>query len=78
MVHQHFTLAPSLTGAENLVIGRADAPRVIDWKAERAALDAFLANLPFRPPLDRPVSRMSARENKSLRSSNSFTSAAVF
>src|SRR3984957_11350887 len=30
MVYQHFTLVPSLTGAENLVISRADAPAVID------------------------------------------------
>ena len=66
MVYQHFTLVPSLTGAENLVISRKDAPRVIDWKAERAALDAFLADLPFQPPLDRPVSRMSAGEKQKL------------
>ena len=31
MVYQHFTLVPSLTAAENLVISRADAPAVIDW-----------------------------------------------
>ncbi len=30
MVYQHFTLVPSLTGAENLVISRADAPAVIN------------------------------------------------
>src|SRR6202163_3860133 len=30
MVYQHFTLVPSLTGAENLVISRADAPAVIE------------------------------------------------
>ena len=35
MVYQHFTLVPSLTGAENLVISRADAPAVIDWKKEK-------------------------------------------
>ena len=34
MVYQHFTLVPSLTGAENLVISRADAPAIIDWKKE--------------------------------------------
>lgn len=66
MVYQHFTLVPSLTGAENLVISRADAPSVIDWKAERAALDTFLADLPFQPPLDRRVSRMSAGEKQKL------------
>src|SRR5882724_9446147 len=39
MVYQHFTLVPSLTGAENLVISRADAPAVIDWKREMASLN---------------------------------------
>src|SRR4029077_14461131 len=37
MVYQHFTLVPLLTGAENLVISRADAPAVIDWKKENRA-----------------------------------------
>ena len=37
MVYQHFTLVPCLTAAENLVISRADAPAVIDWKKEKAA-----------------------------------------
>ncbi|MCI5085448.1 MAG: ATP-binding cassette domain-containing protein, partial [Rhodovulum sp.] len=31
MVYQHFTLVPSLTVAENLVISREDVPNVIDW-----------------------------------------------
>ena len=31
MVYQQFTLVPCLTGAENLVISRADAPAIIDW-----------------------------------------------
>ena len=66
MVYQHFTLVPSLTGAENLVISRADAPAVIDWTTERAALDRFLADLPFQPPLDRPVNRLSAGEKQKL------------
>ncbi|WP_095590598.1 ABC transporter ATP-binding protein [Actibacterium ureilyticum] len=66
MVYQHFTLVPSLTGAENLVISRADAPPVIDWPAERTAIDRFLADLPFKPPLDRPVSRLSAGEKQKL------------
>ena len=66
MVYQHFTLVPSLTGAENLVISRADAPRIIDWKAERRTLDTFIADLPFQPPLDRPVSRLSAGEKQKL------------
>jgi general nucleoside transport system ATP-binding protein len=66
MVYQHFTLVPSLTGAENLVISRADAPAVIDWKKEMASLEAFLDRMPFRVPLDVPVSAMAAGEKQKL------------
>jgi len=66
MVYQHFTLVPSLTGAENLVISRADAPAIIDWKKEMASLEAFLQRMPFRVPLDVPVSMMAAGEKQKL------------
>ena len=66
MVYQHFTLVPSLTGAENLVISRADAPAVIDWKKEMAGLEAFLDRMPFRVPLDVPVSALAAGEKQKL------------
>jgi simple sugar transport system ATP-binding protein len=66
MVYQHFTLVPSLTGAENLVISRADAPAVIDWKKEMRALEEFLSRMPFRVPLDVPVSMMAAGEKQKL------------
>ncbi|MCA0869603.1 ABC transporter ATP-binding protein [Seohaeicola saemankumensis] len=66
MVYQHFTLVPSLTGAENLVISRADAPGVIPWRQERARLDGFLDRMPFRVPLDQPVNRLSAGEKQKL------------
>jgi len=66
MVYQHFTLVPSLTGAENLVISRADAPAVIDWKKEMRTLEAFLDQMPFRVPLDVPVSAMAAGEKQKL------------
>src|SRR5689334_16822518 len=46
MVYQHFTLVPSMTVAENLVLARADLPRVLDWRAERKAIDAFLERMP--------------------------------
>src|SRR6202008_3929886 len=39
MVHQHFTLVPSLTAAENLVINGANVPAVINWKAEKRKLE---------------------------------------
>ncbi len=66
MVYQHFTLAPALTAAENLVVCRADAPSVINWRAERRTLEKFLEGMPFRVPLDRPVSSLAAGEKQKL------------
>jgi general nucleoside transport system ATP-binding protein len=66
MVYQHFTLVPSLTAAENLVISRDDTPSVIDWSLERAALAAFMAKMPFAVPLDTPVSALAAGEKQKL------------
>lgn len=66
MVYQHFTLVPSLTAAENLVIARADAPSVIDWGKEKRRLKEFLDRMPFRVPLDAPVSSLAAGEKQKL------------
>ncbi len=66
MVYQHFTLVPALTAAENLVVSRADAPGVIDWRKERKALESFLDTMPFRVPLNKPVSAMAAGEKQKL------------
>ena len=66
MVYQHFTLVPSLTAAENLVVSRADAPTFIRWREERERLEAFLARMPFRVPLDRPVGSLAAGEKQKL------------
>ncbi len=66
MVYQHFTLVPSLTGAENLVISRADAPQVIDWGSERKALAEFMSTMPFRIPLEAPVATLAAGEKQKL------------
>ena len=66
MVYQHFTLVPSLTAAENLVISRSDAPAVIDWTREKATLEGFLDRMPFRVPLDQPVNRLAAGEKQKL------------
>ncbi|MDB5546451.1 MAG: transporter ATP-binding protein [Hyphomicrobiales bacterium] len=66
MVYQHFTLVPCLTGAENLVISRADAPAIIDWAKETKSLEAFLDRMPFRAPLNIPVSQLAAGEKQKL------------
>ncbi|TWB49193.1 nucleoside ABC transporter ATP-binding protein [Rhizobium sp. ERR 922] len=66
MVYQHFTLVPSLTGAENLVVSRAKIPPIINWAKERKALAAFMERMPFRIPLDRRVSELAAGEKQKL------------
>ena len=66
MVYQHFTLVPSLTAAENMVISRDDAPPVIDWRRERSRLSEFIARMPFAVPLDQPVYRLAAGEKQKL------------
>ncbi len=66
MVYQHFTLVPCLTAAENMVIARADAPSVINWAKEKKALAAFMDTMPFKVPLDTPVSGLAAGEKQKL------------
>ena len=66
MVYQQFTLVPSLTGAENLVISRADTPAVIDWGREKREMAAFMDRMPFRVRLDVPVSSLAAGEKQKL------------
>src|SRR5882724_6199088 len=66
MVYQHFTLVPSLTAAENLVINRADTPAVINWGAEKRRLEEFLDRMPFRVPLNTPISSLAAGEKQKL------------
>jgi ABC-type uncharacterized transport system ATPase subunit len=64
MVYQHFTLVPSMTVLENLVMARAEVPAVIDWSTERKKLAAFMAGMPFRIPLDTPVHGLAAGERQ--------------
>ncbi|TDY21804.1 nucleoside ABC transporter ATP-binding protein [Paraburkholderia sp. BL6665CI2N2] len=66
MVYQHFTLASGLSVEENLLLARGQMPWKIDWKAERAALVAFMQRMPFRLPLDAPVAALAAGEKQKL------------
>ena len=56
----------ALTAADNLVVNRADAPAVIEWRKKMKALEAFLDRMPFRVPLDKSVSAMAAGEKQKL------------
>ena len=66
MVYQHFTLVPSMTVAENLVMARDEVPAVVHWQAEWNRLTAFMATVPFRLDLDRPVARLAAGEKQKV------------
>jgi general nucleoside transport system ATP-binding protein len=64
MVYQHFTLVPSMTVAENLVMSRATVPAVIDWRHERDDLEQFMARMPFRVKLGVEVGTLAAGERQ--------------
>lgn len=66
MVYQHFTVVPGMTVAENLLLARGKLPAVIDWKAVRAELTAFLATTPFRLDLDATPQDLSAGQKQKL------------
>jgi ABC-type uncharacterized transport system ATPase subunit len=66
MVYQHFTLAPGMTVAENLLLAGGQVPGVINWKDQRAALQRFLASTPFSLDLDARPSELAAGEKQKL------------
>ena len=66
MVYQHFTLVPSMTVAENLVMARDDVPAVVRWREERERLRAFMTTVPFAVDLDAPISRLAAGEKQKV------------
>ncbi|WP_431099493.1 ABC transporter ATP-binding protein [Polaromonas aquatica] len=66
MVYQHFTLAPGMTVAENLLLAGGKTPALIDWTQKRAELEAFLQSTPFRLDLDARPLDMAAGEKQKL------------
>jgi general nucleoside transport system ATP-binding protein len=66
MVYQHFTVVPGMTVAENLLLARGSLPMVVNWKAARTELAAFMASAPFKLPLDALPGELSAGEKQKL------------
>jgi simple sugar transport system ATP-binding protein len=66
MVYQHFTLAPGMTVAENLLLAGGQTPSVIDWKQQRAGLARFLETTPFQLDLDAKPQELAAGEKQKL------------
>ncbi|MDD3785566.1 MAG: ATP-binding cassette domain-containing protein, partial [Hydrogenophaga sp.] len=66
MVYQHFTLAPGMTVAENLLLAGGQTPGVIDWKRQRVDLAQFLKTTPFQLDLDARPQELAAGEKQKL------------
>jgi len=66
MVYQHFTLAPNMTVAENLLLAGGRTPALIDWPRARAELAEFLATTPFALALDATPAQLAAGEKQKL------------
>jgi len=66
MVFQHFTLAPNLTVAENLLIARSDLPHRLDHREEFARLERLLAGMPFEIRLARKAGELAAGEKQKV------------
>ncbi len=66
MVYQHFTSVPAMTVAENLVMARFDTATIINWKRELDELERFMADSPFKVPLDIPVGQLAAGQKQKL------------
>ena len=66
MVYQHFTLVPSMSVAENLVMARDDVPAVVNWRRERRRLAEFMHSVPFQLDLDVPIASLAAGEKQKV------------
>jgi ABC-type uncharacterized transport system ATPase subunit len=66
MVYQHFTLVPSMTVAENLLLARSAIPFAIGWRGFRREMEEQLERTPFKVPLDARVASLSAGEKQKV------------
>ncbi len=66
MVYQHFTLVENMSVAENLVLSRAELPRIIDWASEHRHIDTFMSTMPFKIDPRRLVRQLAAGEKQKL------------
>jgi simple sugar transport system ATP-binding protein len=66
MVFQHFTLAPAMTVAENLLLARPDLPMFLNWRNEKQRLLRFLETAPFQIDLDARVEHLAAGQKQKV------------
>ena len=66
MVYQHFTLAPGMSVAENLLLAGGQVPGLIHWRDRRNELQRFIESTPFRLDLDARPAELAAGEKQKL------------
>lgn len=66
MVYQHFTLVPSMTVAENLVLARPDLPTKIDWTEEVRKIEVFMRQVPFKIDIHARVRALAAGQKQKV------------
>jgi general nucleoside transport system ATP-binding protein len=66
MVYQHFTSAPGMSVAENILLAGNQIPQVIRWREQRTQLQRFIESTPFRLNLDACPSELAAGEKQKL------------
>jgi len=66
MVYQHFTLAPGMSVAENLLLAGGQVPGLIHWRERRSELQRFIESTPFRLDLEARPAELAAGEKQKL------------
>jgi simple sugar transport system ATP-binding protein len=66
MVYQHFTLVPSMTIAENLVLARSNVPAAIHWPEELEKISAFMSRMPFEVNIKAKAQALSAGQKQKV------------
>jgi simple sugar transport system ATP-binding protein len=66
MVYQQFTLVPSMTVAENLMLARSEIPFRIRWGGFRREVERLLDTMPFRVRLGAVVADLAAGEKQKV------------
>jgi simple sugar transport system ATP-binding protein len=66
MVFQNFTLIPSMTVAENLLLARKDLPAFLNWREEHSRLREFMEIAPFSIDLQSPIAHLAAGQKQKV------------
>jgi simple sugar transport system ATP-binding protein len=66
MVYQHFTLAPGMSVAENLLLARGEIPAIVNWRHAHRELESFMETAPFSIDLHAMPGDLAAGQKQKL------------